>query len=624
MSLVFNTPKSALNTTSKAIQNLKSGDCPEPSLTTESVEYTENGEYSVATPEGFDGLSAVSVTVNIDTKAIEDAAYAEGEAAGQRQGYQAGYEAGETSGIAEGIAEQKAKLTSLNVTSNGTYNREDGYNSVTVNVPSSEPNLETGVVEDAHLYGEYSPSEGYDGFATISVSVSPSAKGTASNPFTSRDDITEEIDTAGSVVMGSYYSVTLTEDDTIEYDPDETGYKMYAVTKASTDPDYPDNSFSIFERDGDYYKEWPTGFSLKAGDVLLLCGTELTEGGTCMIYAYNGNLDETTWASSGSSCPDWSSIGWDCNDVAGIEADFADNIGNRDRYNSGATKSFSNSDLVLAPKITVRNYYRSGIFNGCKSLRYVPVLNVDPSTTDLTYMFSGCSNLKYVPTFDTSNITNMTGMFSGCIHIEPPMLNTSSVTNMTSMFNNCQFMGNIPLYDTSNVTNMSSMFRASRVDEIPLFNTSNVTNMSYMFAPGVGTDTKQFTEIPSLDTSNVENISFFIYNYSRLTTVAQLNLSKATTIQNFLYNCSGLTTLGGFINLGKAFTGTSAVMHTFNLSDSSVLTKESIMNVINNLAAPDDTAVTDATLNLSAASYALLSADDIAIATAKRWSVTSA
>lgn len=48
------------------------------------------------------------------------------------------------------------------------------------------------------------------------------------------------------------------------------------------------------------------------------------------------------------------------------------------------------------------------------------------------------------------------------------------------------------------------------------------------------------------------------------------------------------------------------------------------MNVINNLAAPDDTNVTDATLQLSATSYALLTAEDIAIATAKNWSVTSA
>lgn len=78
-----------------------------------------------------------------------------------------------------------------------------------------------------------------------------------------------------------------------------------------------------------------------------------------------------------------------------------------------------------------------------------------------------------------------------------------------------------------------------------------------------------------------------------------------------------LTTLGGFTNLGKAFTGANANYHTLNLSISTKLTKESVMNIINNLAAPDDTSVTNAKLQLSSTTYDLLSEDDIAIATAK-------
>lgn len=67
MALVFNTPKSALNTTSKAIQNLSSDcpPCPEVNLTTADVEYTENGEYTVTPEEGYDGLTQVDITVNI-------------------------------------------------------------------------------------------------------------------------------------------------------------------------------------------------------------------------------------------------------------------------------------------------------------------------------------------------------------------------------------------------------------------------------------------------------------------------------------------------------------------------------------------------------------------------------
>lgn len=464
MSLVFNTPKSALNTTSKAIQNLKSGECPEPSLTTESVEYTENGEYSVATPEGFDGLSAVSVTVNIDTEAIADAAYAEGEAA------------------------QKAKLTSLNVTSNGTYNKEDGYNSVTVNVPSSEPNLETGVVEEAHLYGDYHPSEGYDGFATISVSVSPSAKGTAANPFTSMDDIAGEAETAGAIPMGSYCSVTITEDDTIEFlDIDQADDKTYVITKASTDSDYPDTSIMIVEGNVDsqdygyHYKEWPTGFSLKAGDTLLLCGTDFGEGGYSMLYAYNGNLDETTWASSGSSCPDWSTIGWDCNDVtaAGIDSNLVYTAQKKAEYEAGTTNTMKNDrNIVFAPKTTIKTISTDtydGVFYGCTALSFVPELTIN--VTSLSHMFEGCTGLVNIVVFDTSNVTDMSYMFRNCNSLKTiPRLNMGSVTNMSNMFANSA-ISTIPVLDTHNVTTMQDAFRTcSSLTSFPSLNTSNVAD----------------------------------------------------------------------------------------------------------------------------------------------------
>ena len=48
--------------------------------------------------------------------------------------YSEGYEQGKT----EGIDEQKAKLESINITENGVYSKEDGYNHIEVNVPSYE------------------------------------------------------------------------------------------------------------------------------------------------------------------------------------------------------------------------------------------------------------------------------------------------------------------------------------------------------------------------------------------------------------------------------------------------------------------------------------------------------
>lgn len=80
-----------------------------------------------------------------------------------------------------------------------------------------------------------------------------------------------------------------------------------------------------------------------------------------------------------------------------------------------------------------------------------------------------------------------------------------------------------------------------------------------------------------------------------------------------------MTTIGGFENLGKAFTSNTTV----SLSRLASLTYQSVMNIINNLAQPDAAGVTP-TLTLASAVYNLLSAEDIAIATTKGWAVTSA
>ena len=46
------------------------------------------------------------------------------------------YEEGYNQGYAEGIDEQKGKLESINITENGVYSKEDGYNHIEVNVPN--------------------------------------------------------------------------------------------------------------------------------------------------------------------------------------------------------------------------------------------------------------------------------------------------------------------------------------------------------------------------------------------------------------------------------------------------------------------------------------------------------
>ena len=63
-----------------------------------------------------------------------------------------------------------------------------------------------------------------------------------------------------------------------------------------------------------------------------------------------------------------------------------------------------------------------------------------------------------------------------------PKIDTGSVTNMGNMFNGCYSLVSIPQLDTSSVTNMGNMFfDCYSLVSIPQLDTSSVTTMSYMF-----------------------------------------------------------------------------------------------------------------------------------------------
>ncbi len=78
--------------------------------------------------------------------------YASGQTDGYDSGYTEGFEAGYTSGhtkgylegFADGEAAQKAKMVTLNATKNRTYTREDGWNTVNVQLPLGSLNTTIG------------------------------------------------------------------------------------------------------------------------------------------------------------------------------------------------------------------------------------------------------------------------------------------------------------------------------------------------------------------------------------------------------------------------------------------------------------------------------------------------
>lgn len=83
----------------------------------------------------------------------------------------------------------------------------------------------------------------------------------------------------------------------------------------------------------------------------------------------------------------------------------------------------------------------------------------------MNYMFENCSKLTTLDlsNFNTSNVTNISGMFMRCSSLTSLNLSnfdTSNVTNMYGMFYSCYKLIHVDLrsFDFTKVTNYSSMF----------------------------------------------------------------------------------------------------------------------------------------------------------------------
>lgn len=246
--------------------------------------------------------------------------------------------------------------------------------------------------------------------------------------------------------------------------------------------------------------------------------------------------------------------------------------------------------------------------------------------TDMSNYFSNYNKERIVllelnP--DTSNVTNMAGMFHNCSAlITIPQLDTNKVTNMSDMFNYCQNLTAAPLLDTSNVTNMAGMFYAcSKLKEIPPLNTAKVTDMNCML-----NGCQLITTIPTtFDTRNVTNMKWLFRGCSALVTIPILNAANVENFSDTFEYDSSLVNLGGFTDAGMAFSTTqSANYHEYaiELSSATNLTYDSLMNVINNLYNIKTKGVQPQQLRLGSTNLAKLTSEEIAIATNKGWTVS--
>ena len=216
-------------------------------------------------------------------------------------------------------------------------------------------------------------------------------------------------------------------------------------------------------------------------------------------------------------------------------------------------------NFANATRITGLNYLNTsevtnmrGMFYSCEAVTTLDVSGFDTkNVTDMGSMFNSCEALTTLDLsgFNTRNVTDMSYMFYGCEALTTLNLSgfdTRNVTNMGSMFVSCSSLTTLDLsgFDTPNVTDMGYMFcdcEALTTLNLSRFNTRNVTYMGYMFA-----DCRALTtlDLSGFDTPNVTNMGSMFFNCNALTTIYCNNdwsqSSVLTYSGNMFYGCEAL------------------------------------------------------------------------------------
>lgn len=246
---------------------------------------------------------------------------------------------------------------------------------------------------------------------------------------------------------------------------------------------------------------------------------------------------------------------------------------------------------------------------------------VSPNCTKFKAMFSlvWSETLPYV---NTANGENFSEMYrQNTILKEIPLLDTKNGTNFEYFAKDCDAITQFPLIDTGKGTNFGYFLDGcDKLEKIPLLNTSNGTNFQYAFR-----QCSAITEFPQIDTGNAKSVNYMIYLNKNLISIPLLNFQSANNISSVVARNEKLTTLGGFKDLGKAYETTRSANYSsykLDLSESPLLTHDSLMNVINNLYDIASKGVKAQQLVLGATNLAKLTEEEIAIATNKGWTVS--
>ena len=220
--------------------------------------------------------------------------------------------------------------------------------------------------------------------------------------------------------------------------------------------------------------------------------------------------------------------------------------------NSNENKIGNIKDLDISNFDTSKVTQMSGMFSGMSSLTSLDLSNFNTSKVwDMDSMFRGMSSLTSLnlSNFDTSRVAYMRWMFSGMSSLTSFKFSHFGhfYVKMDGMFSGMSSLTSLDLsnFDTSAATSMRVMFSdMSSLTSLDLssFNTSNVTDMEGMF---YNVSSLTSLDLSNLDTSKVEDMVGMFRGMSSLTSLKlpNFNTSKVKDMRMMFYNVRSLASL---------------------------------------------------------------------------------
>ena len=183
---------------------------------------------------------------------------------------------------------------------------------------------------------------------------------------------------------------------------------------------------------------------------------------------------------------------------------------------------------ITNPNFFYQLFRDNDVYKSIKKIKITGPLKLVGSAYAMFDSLSGLTEIEGLNQVDTSEVTNMCGMFYSCEsleHLDLSSFNTAKVTDMHLMFSLCYKLSSIDLhsFDTSSVTDMCFMFSlCTSLTSLDLsnFNTAKVTTMYSMFG-----NNKSLT---SLDLSNFDTakVTDMRNMFSNSTSLKTLNISS--------------------------------------------------------------------------------------------------